>query len=112
MKTAQSQYGQIGDASWPFTIIATVAPRAATSTSPIRPSARSTNTTVVASVFDCAGLAVSRIRTTSPPIVLGRKLLKNPATRYDDNSVRAGTTMPCARSSSCQRHALVSTLKK
>ena len=44
--------------------------------------------------------------------VLGRKLLKNPATRYDDSSVRAGTTMPCARSSSCQRHALVSTLKK
>ena len=39
MKAAQSQDGQIGEASWPFTTIATVAPSAATSTSPIRPSA-------------------------------------------------------------------------
>ena len=31
---------------------------------------------MVASVFDCAGRAVSRMRTTSPPMLLGRKLLK------------------------------------
>ena len=37
-----------------------VAPDAATSTSPIKPTARSTNTTVVARVFDWAGRAVSR----------------------------------------------------
>jgi hypothetical protein len=33
-------------------------------------------TTVVASVFEPAADAVSRMRTTSPPILLGRKLLK------------------------------------
>src|SRR5207244_8837535 len=59
---------------------ATVAASAATSTTPIKPNTRSTSTTVVASVLDRAGFAVSRIRMTSPPILLGRKLLKKSAT--------------------------------
>ena len=49
------------------------------------PAARSKTlaTTVVASVFDPAALAVSVMRTTSPPMLLGRKLVKKVATRKD-----------------------------
>ena len=50
---------------------------------------RSTRTTVVASVFEPAGRAVSRMRMTSPPILLGRKLLKKVATRNEPSSDRA-----------------------
>ena len=45
-------------------------------------------------------------------LVLVRKLLKKPATRYDDRSVRDGTCTPWALSSSCHRHALATTLTK
>ena len=60
------------------------APSAAISTSPSSPSPRSISTTVVASVFEPAAGAVSAMRMTSPPMLLGRKLLKNVATRNDD----------------------------
>jgi len=56
------------------------APMAAISASPSRPIPRSIRTTVVASVFDPAAFAVSVMRTTSPPMLLGRKLLKKVAT--------------------------------
>jgi hypothetical protein len=59
------------------------APVAAINASPRRPRPRSISTTVVASVFEPAALAVSVMRTTSPPMLLGRKLLKNVATRKD-----------------------------
>src|SRR4051812_27649668 len=91
---AHSHDGQIGDAEWPEA--ATVAPSAATSTSPIKPITRSTRITVVASVFDFAARAVSRMRTTSPPILLGRKLLKKPATRNDPSKVRPDRCTRCA----------------
>ena len=45
---------------------------------------RSISTTVVASVLDPAAGAVSVMRITSPPMLLGRKLLKNVATRNDE----------------------------
>ena len=60
-----------------------VAPMAAISTSPSRPMPRSISTTVVASVFEPAACAVSAMRMTSPPMLLGRKLLKNVATRNE-----------------------------
>ena len=59
-----------------------VAPIAAISTSPSRPMPRSISTTVVASVLPAAR-AVSAMRMTSPPMLLGRKLLKNVATRNE-----------------------------
>jgi hypothetical protein len=62
---------------------AAVAPTAATKARPISPTSRSTSTTVVASVREPAALTVSAIRITSPPMLLGRKLLKNNATGYD-----------------------------
>ena len=67
------------------------APVAATITSAVNPSTRSTRITVVASVFDPAAGAVSAIRTTSPPMLLGRKLLKNMLTQIDSVSRRAMT---------------------
>ena len=42
--------------------------------------------TVVASVFDPAAGAVSAMRTKSPPMLLGRKLLKNMLTQIDSVS--------------------------
>ena len=57
-----------------------------------------------------AGRAVSRMRITSPPMLLGRKLLKNSATSSDPSSERLRTWTPCASSSSCQRQVLASTL--
>ena len=68
--------------------------------------------TVVASVFDRAGRAVSLIRTTSPPMLLGRKLLKKIATRYDESSLDRGTCTPWASSSTRQRQVLASTCTK
>ena len=50
--------------------------------------ARSISTIVVARVFDPAAGAVSAMRTTSPPILLGRKLLKKVATRNEEVSHR------------------------
>ena len=70
------------------------------------------STTVAASVFERAGLAVSAMRTTSPPMLLGRKLLKNVATRKDPVSVRAGTLTPCASRSRPQRQALARIIRK
>ena len=64
-----------------------VAPLAAISASASRPMPRSISTTVVARVFDPAAFAVSVTRTTSPPILLGRKLLKKVATRNDPVSI-------------------------
>ena len=69
--------------------VAAVAATAASRTRPSRPMPRSTSTTDAASVRERAGLAVSAIRTTSPPMLLGRKLLKNVATRNDSVSARA-----------------------
>src|SRR4029079_11258441 len=65
---------------------AIVEPTAATNTRPIRPIPRPTSTIVLATVFEPASRAVSRMRMTSPPIFDGRKLLKNVATRYDERS--------------------------
>ncbi len=59
----------------------------------IRPRIRSISTTVVASVFEPAKGAVSATRTTSPPILLGRKLLKKVATRKDLVSVLRPTSI-------------------
>ena len=42
----------------------------------------------MASVFEPAGRAVSRMRITSPPMLLGRKLLKKIATRNEPSSER------------------------
>ena len=39
---------------------------------------------------------VSPMRITSPPILLGRKLLKKSATRNEPSSVRDGTSTACA----------------
>ncbi len=55
---------------------------------------------------------MSAMRMTSPPMLLGRKLLKKVATRNDPVSVRAGTGTPCAPSSSPHRHALASTISR
>ncbi len=84
-----------------------VAPIAAIITSPSRPMPRSMSTTVVASVFDPAAGAVSAIRMTSPPMLLGRKLLKNVATRNDETSLPNGRLRCWASSSSPHRHALM-----
>jgi hypothetical protein len=73
---------------------------------------RSTSTIDAASVRERAGFAVSAIRTTSPPMLLGRKLLKNVATRNDSVSARARRCTPCASSSSPHRHALATTIRK
>src|SRR5436190_9580439 len=59
---------------------------------------------VVASVLDRVATAVSRMRMTSPPTLLGRKLLKNVATRYEPSRVRFLSFTPCACSSNCHRH--------
>ena len=107
---AHSHDGQIGAGACPAMPAIAVAPIAATSTSAIRPSTRSVSTTIVATVFEPAGRAVSRMRITSPPMLLGRKLLKKSATRSDPRSVRSGIFTPCASSSRFQRHALASTL--
>jgi hypothetical protein len=86
--------------------VAVVAAIAASKTRPSNPTPRSSSTTVAASVRDCAGLAVSAMRITSPPMLLGRKLLKNVATRNDPVRVRDGTSTPCAVRSSPQRQEL------
>ena len=65
------------------------APDAAMTKAPKVPSTRSTRITVIASVLDPAAGAVSLIRTTSPPMLLGRKLLKNMLTQIDSVSRRA-----------------------
>ena len=77
-----------GQRPCPCRLTAIEAPVAATSTSAIRPMPRSIRTTVAASVTERRGSAVSRMRNTSPPMLLGRKLLKKFATRNDPNSVR------------------------
>ena len=64
----------------------------------------------MASVFDPANGAVSATRTTSPPMLLGRKLLKNVATRNDLVSVVRLTSTVCTWSSSRQRQALTSSI--
>ncbi len=61
---------------------------------------------MVARVFDPAGFEVSAMRTTSPPMLLGRKLLKKEAIQNDSESVRAGTSTCCARSSRFHRQTL------
>ena len=61
---------------------------------------------MVARVFDPAGFEVSAMRTTSPPMLLGRKLLKKDAIQNDSESVRAGTSTCCARSSRFHRQTL------
>ena len=62
---------------------------------------------VVASVFDPAAGAVSAMRTTSPPMLLGRKLLKNMLTQIDSVSRRGSTSMCCARSRRFHRHTAI-----
>ena len=91
---------------------AALALAAATSSSPIRPIARSTTTMSVATVLEPACGAVSRIRMMSPPMLDGRKLLKNVATRNEFASVAYGTATCCAFSRNCQRHALASTMAR
>src|SRR5262245_1986028 len=70
---------------------AAVAPSAATRTRPSSPRHRSSSTTVAAIVFEPMAAAVSVTRTTSPPILLGRKLLKNVATRKEEVSDLKGS---------------------
>ena len=106
---AHSQDGQIGRDPRPLEATR-VTPTAATSTSPIMPIARSASTTVAASVFERVTFALSATRTTSPPMLLGRKLLKNSATDIDANSDRNDMSTSCASSSSLQRHTLATTL--
>ena len=65
---------------------------------------------VVASVFDPAGRAVSEMRMTSPPMLLGRKLLKKFAIKYDPSSERTATGTRCASSNRCHRHVAAQTL--
>jgi hypothetical protein len=67
---------------------------------------------VVASVFDPAGLAVSRMRITSPPMFDGRKLLKKVASRNEASRVLKGRCTPCAASSRPHRHALSKVIAK
>src|SRR5262245_58553253 len=69
-------------------------------------------TMVVASVFEPAGFAVSLIRITSPPTLLGRKLLKNCATRNDPSNRRAGTATCCALRRIHHRHVDTRTLTR
>jgi hypothetical protein len=105
-KPAQRTAGLSGPRSFAVNLAPSVAPSAAMSTRPSRPIPRSINTTVVASVRDPAAGAVSAMRITSPPMLLGRKLLKNVATRNDELKRENGKCTPCASSSSPQRHAL------
>jgi hypothetical protein len=88
------------------------APMAAISASPSRPIPRSISTTVVASVFDPAAFAVSVMRTTSPPMLLGRKLLKKVATRNDCVRKENGSRTCCARRRTPQRTALARTITR
>ena len=67
---------------------------------------RSIRMTVVASVIDPACPDVSLMRMKSPPMLLGRKLLKKVAIRYELISQPRRAVMPCAVSSRCHRHAL------
>ena len=104
---------QIG--GFPPMRLAMLEPTAAMASRPSRPRPRSISTTVVASVFEPACAAVSRIRMTSPPMLLGRKLLKNVATRYELSSQPIGTRTcwasssslpaPCARPASSARYS-------
>ena len=100
-----SHIGQIGKAAG-WTAPAAEAPTAATKISAIRPSTRSINTTVAASVLERAAFAVSLMRITSPPMLLGRKLLKKLATRNEPRSQRRRRFTSCARKSRCQRQVL------
>jgi hypothetical protein len=68
--------------------------------------------TSVAIVLDPAGLAVSAILMTSPPMLLGRKLLKKVATRKEVTSLRPRTMTRAADSSKPQRQALSSTITR
>ena len=70
------------------------------------------STTVVASVLEPAAFAVSAIRITSPPMLLGRKLLKNVATRNDLVRYANVSRTCCARSSTPHRTALASTIAR
>jgi hypothetical protein len=67
---------------------------------------RSIRTTVVASVLEPAAGAVSAMRMTSPPMLLGRKLLKNVATRNDEVNRLNEKRMCWALRSRPHRHAL------
>ena len=89
-----------------------VEPMAATRTRASSPMPRSRRTTVVASVRERATGAVSAILTTSPPMLLGRKLLKNIATRNDDVSDRNLKSRCCALNRSAHRHVLVNIIPR
>ena len=67
---------------------------------------------MVASVRERATGAVSAILTTSPPMLLGRKLLKNIATRNDDVSDRNPKSRCCALRRRAHRHVLVSVIPR
>ena len=54
--------------------------------------------------------ALSRTRIRSPPMLLGRKLLKKVATRYDAESGPIAAANPWARSSRCQRQMEMSSI--
>jgi hypothetical protein len=70
------------------------------------------STTVAASVLDPAAGAVSVTRITSPPMLLGRKLLKNVATKKDDVNFEKPRCTCCARSSTPQRQALATIMPR
>ena len=54
-------------------------------------------------VCEPAAFAASRTRTTSPPTLLGRKLLKKVATMYDWQSLEKGVVAPSASSRTFHR---------
>jgi hypothetical protein len=65
---------------------------------------------VAAIVFDPMAAAVSVTRTTSPPMLLGRKLLKNVATRKEDVSDLKGSRTSWAASRTRHRQVLAATI--
>ena len=62
-------------------------------------------TTAREAVVDPVSREPSRMRTMSPPMLLGRKLLKKVAIRYEAVSCRIGAGQPRPPSRSCQRQA-------
>ena len=62
---------------------------------------------LAATVRDRVRTTESAIRTTSPPMLLGRKLLKKVATSHEPVSLPMGPGAPCVSSSKRQRQALI-----
>ena len=79
---AHSQTGQIGSGACPSERPSVTPSRRRPGPVAIMPIARSARMTVVASVFDRATFAVSAMRTTSPPMLLGQKVVEEQRDRH------------------------------